>query len=61
MRRRVAIPFAIGLMLAKELGVGFESVLKSAVELAMEPALESMLESALESARSGRCGRGSGG
>ena len=61
MCRRVAIPFATGVMLTEELGAGFESVLKSAVELAMEPALESMLESALESARSGRCGRGSGG
>lgn len=44
MCRRAAIPFAIGVVLAEELGAGFESVLKSKVELAMESALESMLE-----------------
>ena len=44
MCRRVAIQFATGVVLTEELGAGFESVLKSAVELAMEPALESGLE-----------------
>lgn len=47
---KVAIPFATGLMLAKELGAEPESVKEFALGSAMEPALESMLESMLESA-----------